>query len=63
MIGPTIGVDHDRMRAFVIGAVDEKPGRAGLPHFAESDFLFTHASPRRWNMAYQSAAETASASR
>ena len=26
MIGPAIGVDHDRMRAFVIGAIDEKPG-------------------------------------
>jgi hypothetical protein len=24
MVGPAIGVDHDRMRAFVIGAVDEK---------------------------------------
>jgi hypothetical protein len=63
MIGPAIGVDHDRMRAFVIGAVDEKSSRAGSPHFAESDFLFTHASPRHWSMAYQSAVGTASASR
>ena len=45
MVGPTIGVDRKRMRAFVIGAVDEKPGGARRSHFSESDFLFTHASP------------------
>jgi hypothetical protein len=46
MVWPAIGVDHDRMRAFVIGAIDEKPGGARRSHFPESDFLFAHASSR-----------------
>jgi hypothetical protein len=40
------------MGAAIIGTIDQKPGRAGLPHFPESDFLFTHASPLHWSMAY-----------
>ncbi|WP_334405983.1 hypothetical protein [Bradyrhizobium sp. AZCC 2289] len=61
--GPAIGIHDDRMRAFVIAAVDEKAGRARLPHFPESDFLFTHASPRHWSVAYQSAGRPTRASR
>jgi hypothetical protein len=34
------------MRAFVIGAIDEKPGGARRSYFPESDFLFAHASSR-----------------
>jgi hypothetical protein len=51
------------MSAFVVAAIDEKPGWSRRPHFAESDFLFTHASLRHWSMAYQSAGGPASASR
>jgi len=40
------------MGAFVVAAVDEKPARARLPHFPESDFLFAHADPLHWSMAY-----------
>jgi hypothetical protein len=39
VIAPAAGVDHDRMRALVVGAVDDEPGRAGLPHFSEGDLL------------------------
>jgi hypothetical protein len=39
MIGPAIGIDDDRMRTPVIAAVDQKPGRAGLPHFPDRDLL------------------------
>jgi hypothetical protein len=35
---PSAGVDHDWMRALVIAAVDDEPGRARLAHFPESDF-------------------------
>ena len=52
--GPAIGIHDDRMRTSVIAAVDEKPGGARLPHFPESDFLFTHRY--RWSDAYVSAA-------
>src|SRR4051812_21709634 len=39
-IAPSAGVDHDGMRALVIGTVNNEPGRAGLAHFPEGDFLF-----------------------
>jgi hypothetical protein len=39
VIAPAIGIHDDRMRALVIGAIDEQPARAGLPHFPEGDFL------------------------
>jgi len=39
VIGPTVSVDHDRMRTVIIAAVDDEPGRAGLAHFADRDFL------------------------
>jgi hypothetical protein len=38
-IGPLVGVDRDVVRALVVSAIDEEPGRAGGPHFPESDFL------------------------
>ena len=51
---PAIRIDYDRMRAFVVGAIDP-PTRAGFPHFAESDFLFAvhritvkATAPVRW---------------
>ena len=47
MIRPAYKVDHDRVRAFVIAAIDQKPGRAGFPHFAEGDFLLPHALLKR----------------
>ena len=47
VISPLAGIDDDEMRAFVIAAIDEKPGRAGLPHFLEGDFL----SARGWSEA------------
>jgi len=40
IIRPLAGIDHYRMRALVVAAVDEKPGRARRPHFPESDFRF-----------------------
>jgi hypothetical protein len=63
VVRPLAGVDRDRMGAAKVLAIDQQPGRAGLPHFPESDFLFTHADPRHWSMAHQSAARSASASR
>jgi hypothetical protein len=39
IIGPAASLDHDRMRTVIIAAVDE-PGRAGLAHFPDGDFLF-----------------------
>jgi hypothetical protein len=38
-IRPAASVDHDRMRAFVIAAVDDEPGRARLAHLSDGDFL------------------------
>ena len=34
IIGPTASVDHDRMRAVIIAAIDDEPGGAGLSHLA-----------------------------
>jgi hypothetical protein len=34
VITPALGVDDDRVRALVVAAIDEEPGRAGLPHFS-----------------------------
>jgi hypothetical protein len=47
VIRPPAGVDRDRMGAAIVCTVDEKPGRARLPHFTESDFLLTHAANPR----------------
>ena len=40
IIVPTASLDHDRMRIVIIAAIDDEPGRAGLPHFSDRDFLF-----------------------
>lgn len=48
IVGPSAGVDRGRMRAAIVLAIDEKPGRAGLPHFPENDFPFPqHAALKR----------------
>src|SRR3954454_1172444 len=39
VVTPSPGVDHDRMRALLIGTVVDDPGRARLPHFSQGDFL------------------------
>jgi hypothetical protein len=39
-IAPAGGIHDDRMRARVVAAVDQEPGRAGPPHFPECDFPF-----------------------
>jgi hypothetical protein len=39
VVTPTASVDHDRMRALVIAAVDDESARAGLAHFTERYFL------------------------
>jgi hypothetical protein len=31
-------VDHDGMRALVIGAIADEPGRAGLAHLSQRDY-------------------------
>jgi hypothetical protein len=36
-ITPLSAIHDDMVRAFKIGAVNEDLGRAGFPHFAESD--------------------------
>jgi hypothetical protein len=39
------GVDHDWVPALIIGAIDDEPGRAGLPHFSEGNLsLALHES-------------------
>lgn len=38
-MAPAVGIDHDRVPAFVVAAMDDEPGRAGLSHFPESDLL------------------------
>jgi hypothetical protein len=50
VIAPASGIHDDRMRALVIGAIDEQPARAGLPHFPESDLLALRSVPAagRW---------------
>jgi hypothetical protein len=40
IVGPGVGGDRDRVRAAVIGTVDQYPAETGLPHFAERDFLW-----------------------
>ena len=40
MIRPAARVNLDMVCAFVVGAIDQQPTRAGFPHFAESYFLF-----------------------
>ena len=54
VIRPGVPVDRYRMGAAKVLAKDQQPGRAGLPHFPESDFLFTHASPRHGAEAHRS---------
>ena len=39
VISPAAGVDHDGVRALVVGATDDEPGRTGLPHFSDGDLL------------------------
>jgi hypothetical protein len=39
VIAPAAGVDHDGMRALIVGAIDDEPGGAGLPHFSEGYLL------------------------
>jgi hypothetical protein len=39
VITPALGADDDRVRALVVTAIDDEPGRARLPHFPESDLL------------------------
>jgi hypothetical protein len=46
VVTPAAGVDQDGMRTPAIAAVDDEPGRAGLSHFPERDFL--SALPLRW---------------
>lgn len=42
VIAPRGGVDHDRVRAFEIGAIDDQPVRAVVgPHFTKGDLLFS----------------------
>jgi hypothetical protein len=41
VIAPAAGVDHDGMRALVIGAIDDEPGRARLAHLCQGDLLLT----------------------
>jgi hypothetical protein len=38
-LGPAVGVDQDRMPAFVVAAEHIQPARAGLPHLTEGDCL------------------------
>jgi hypothetical protein len=33
VIGPTLGTDHNRLRALVVAAVDDEPAWTGLAHF------------------------------
>jgi hypothetical protein len=49
VIAPAAGVDHDGMRALIVGAIDDEPGGAGLPHFSEGDLLFALHFPR-WRL-------------
>src|SRR5256885_1468948 len=43
VVGPLVGCHCDRVRASVVGAVDQEASRAAFgPHFAEGDFLRTH---------------------
>ena len=42
MIRPADRINHDRVRAFVVTAIDQEPRRTGRPHFPEGDFLFAH---------------------
>ena len=46
IIAPLIGIDDDRVSAFVVAAKDLQSARAGLPHFPESDLLLAlHSVP------------------
>jgi hypothetical protein len=38
VIAPAAGVDHDGVRAFVVGAIDDEWGSAGPPHFSKVIF-------------------------
>jgi hypothetical protein len=40
IVRPAPGVDHERMGAPVVAAVDEKPGWSRRSHFPEGNFLF-----------------------
>jgi hypothetical protein len=42
------GVDHDGVRAFVVGAIDDEPGRAGLPHFGDGNLSRALHFDRWW---------------
>jgi hypothetical protein len=44
IIGPAMSLDHDGMRALVIAAINDEPGRAGLPHFSEVIFRSRNSS-------------------
>ena len=37
--GPAVGVDHNRMRAFVVAAQHMQSTRAGPPHLSQGDLL------------------------
>ena len=43
VITPSDGVDHDRMRALVVGTVDDEPGRDGFSHFFAGFLSALHA--------------------
>jgi hypothetical protein len=46
IIAPMMGIDDDRVSAFVVAAKDLQSARAGLPHFPESDLLLAlHSVP------------------
>jgi hypothetical protein len=45
VVTPSAGVDHNGMRALVIGTVDDEPGMAGFSHFYQRDFLSALHAP------------------
>jgi len=38
-VAPAARVDHDGVRSLIVSAIDDDPGRAGLPHFHDGEFL------------------------
>jgi hypothetical protein len=45
IVGPLVGADLDRVAAPIVGAIDQQPANAGLPHFAEGNLLSAHGLP------------------
>jgi hypothetical protein len=39
VVGPWVAADRDRMRALIVGAIDQDAAHAALAHFSEGDLV------------------------